>query len=594
MSDACLGVENSITGRRWQLRLDKSGERTAESLSQKFGLPEIIARVIAGRGIDEDTAKAYLDPALSADLPDPHTLKDMEKAANRLADAVEARQGVGVFGDYDVDGATSSALLSRYFRLVSEKPIEVYIPDRQKEGYGPNETALLKMIERGSKVIITVDCGTLAYGPLAAAKKAGADIIVADHHKAETRLPEAFAVINPNRLDEGNDLGNLAAVGVVYLLVIALNRVLRDRGHFKDRPEPDLVALLDLVALGTVADVVALSGLNRTFVKQGLKIMARRQNPGIRALLEVSRAEGLPSAYTLGFLLGPRVNAGGRVGEADLGSRLLSTDDEIEAKRLALTLDQYNAERQEIEARVLDEALARAEKDAARGEDTVCFVADPGWHNGVIGIVAGRLREKFDLPSFVFSIDPDGLAKGSARSLTGVDIGNAVIEAIHKGVIEGGGGHAMAAGVTCREDQLEGFRTFLKDHLKAAVAAAREGFSLQLDGVLSAGAATLDLAEGLEGIGPFGIGNPTPRFAFSGLKLVKSDIVGKNHVRAFFTAREGGRLQTISFRNAGEPLGLALLQGVGRRFHIAGRIKASEWLGNRKIDILLDDAAKID
>lgn len=591
MSGACLDVEKSLTGKRWALRLDASGERTAQSLSQKFDVPEITARVMAGRGINEDTAEAFLNPTLANDLPDPHTLKDMEKAAKRLADAIEAGEGVGVFGDYDVDGATSSALLNKYFKAVTELPLQVYIPDRQLEGYGPNTGALLAMAEKGAKVIITVDCGTLSYAPLAAAKKAGVDVIVADHHKAETKLPEAYAVINPNRLDEENDLGNLAAVGVVYLLIIALNRTLRRKGHFKDRPEPDLVAMLDIVALGTVADVVALTGLNRTFVRQGLKVMQKRANIGIRALLEVSRAEGLPNTYTLGFLLGPRVNAGGRVGESSLGAQLLATEDEIEAKRIALTLDIYNSERQVIEAEVCEQAIALAAKAVNDGENTVTFEAAKGWHPGVIGIVAGRLREKFGLPSFVFSIDDKGIAKGSARSLSGVDIGNAVIEAVHQGLIEGGGGHAMAAGVTARQDQLEGFRKFLKSHLKKEVRAAIEARSLKLDGVLAAKGATLDLVESLENIGPFGSGLPGPRFALSDLKLVKCDIVGKNHVRFIFSGKDGGRIQGILFRNAEEPLGLALLQGVGKSFHIAGRLKLNEWQGRRKIDVLLDDAA---
>lgn len=593
MAGACLEVEKSLTGKRWALRLDAAGERTAESLSQKFDLPEITARVMAGRGINEDTAAAFLNPTLAGDLPDPHTLKDMEKAANRLADAIEKGEGVGVFGDYDVDGATSSALLSRYFKAVTDLPLEVYIPDRQREGYGPNTEALLAMADKGAKVIITVDCGTLSFEPLAAAKKAGVDVIVADHHKAETKLPEAFAVINPNRLDEDNDLGNLAAVGVVYLLIIALNRTLRGRGHFKDRDEPNLVSMLDIVALGTVADVVALTGLNRTFVRQGLKVMQKRQNIGIKALLEVSRAEGLPNTYTLGFLLGPRVNAGGRVGESHLGSQLLSTEDEIEAKKIALTLDIYNAERQEIEAGVCEEAFAIAAKAVEEGEDTVLLVGKPGWHPGVIGIVAGRLREKFDLPSFVFSVDDKGIAKGSARSLSGVDIGNAVIEAAHQGLIEGGGGHAMAAGVTASKDQLEGFKSFLKSHLKKEVLAAHEARSLKLDGVLAAKGATLDLVESLENIGPFGAGLPGPRFAFSELKLVKSDIVGKNHVRFIFSGKDGGRIQGVSFRNAEEPLGLALLGGVAKMFHITGRLKVNEWMGKRKIDVLLDDAQQI-
>jgi len=348
MPEACLGIEKSISGKTWQLRLDATGERLAEGLAQSQGISELAGRVLAGRGVTAETAETFLNPTIAQDLPDPSQFKDMDKAAKRLADAIEAGEQVAVFGDYDVDGATSSALLKRYFRQVSEVPLEVYIPDRQREGYGPNTAAMLQLKENGAKVVITVDCGTMSYEPLKAAKDAGLDVIVADHHKAEADLPQAFAIVNPNRVDEKSDFGNLAAVGVTFLLVVALNRELRQRGVFEGRKLPDLLSLLDIVALGTVADVVALTGLNRTFVAQGLKMMAKRQNTGLAALSDVARLDGPPNTYHLGFLLGPRVNAGGRVGESSLGAELLSTEDTVEAKRISLVLDIYNKERQEI------------------------------------------------------------------------------------------------------------------------------------------------------------------------------------------------------------------------------------------------------
>ncbi|MCH7630452.1 MAG: single-stranded-DNA-specific exonuclease RecJ [Proteobacteria bacterium] len=592
MAGPCLGVANSLSGKVWELRLDRAGDRLAEGIAQKFSLPEMTARVLAGRGIGEDQVADFLNPTLARDLPDPAILKDMEKGAKRLAEAIENKEKVAVFGDYDVDGATSSALLARYFRSVTDVPLEVYIPDRQREGYGPNTKALLGLKERGASVVIAVDCGTLSFEPLAAAKKAGLDVIVADHHKADSKLPEAFAVINPNRLDEDNTLGNLAAVGVVFLLVVALNRELRARGWFAARAEPELLSLLDLVALGTVADVVPLTGLNRTLVAQGLKIMARRENLGLRVLCDVARLDGPPNTYHLGFLLGPRVNAGGRVGEASMGAALLATEDEGKAQRLALALDLYNKERREIEAEVESEALFQAEQDLAQRESPLVMVAKAGWHPGVIGIVAGRLREKFDRPAIVFSIDREGLAKGSARSLPGVDIGAAVLDALHHKVLEAGGGHAMAAGLTVPADQLPALREFLENKLEQAVAGARQDRRLALDGVLSANGATVDLASRLEQLGPYGSGFPSPRFAFADLALIKSDLVGKNHVRTIFAGKDGGRIKGIAFRAAETPLGQALLKGRGKTFHLAGRLKRDQWQGVERVDIQIEDAAK--
>ena len=594
MAGACLGVEKSLSNKVWELRLDSAGERLAEGISQKFSLPEMTARVLAGRGIIEEHVEDFLNPTLARDMPDPATLKDMEKGAKRLATAIEGGEKVAVFGDYDVDGATSSAVLARYFRDVTENPLEIYIPDRQREGYGPNTKAMLELKDRGAAVVITVDCGIMSFDPLAAAKEAGLDVIVADHHKAEVKLPEAYAVINPNRLDEENDLGNLAAVGVVFLLVVALNRELRTRGWFAERPEPDLLALLDLVALGTVADVVPLTGLNRTFVAQGLKIMARRGNLGLRVLSDVARLDGAPNTYHLGFLLGPRVNAGGRVGEASMGATLLSTEDEDKAQRLALALDLYNKERREIEAEVQAAAIYQAEADLAANDSPIIMVGKVGWHPGVIGIVAGRLREKFDRPTIVFSIDKDGVAKGSARSMTGVDIGAAVLDAVHHKVLQSGGGHAMAAGMTAPAESLPKLREFFEAKLEKAVLAARKNRRITLDGVLSAKGATVDLAKMLEEVGPFGQGFPGPKFAFADLALIKSDLVGKNHVRTIFAGKDGGRIKGIAFGAAETPMGQALLKGIGKTFHVVGRIKRDQWQGVERVDIHIEDAALVE
>lgn len=590
-TEACLGVEASLGGKAWRLRLTTADERLAEAIAQQCGLDIMAARALAGRGVTAERADAFLDPQLARDLPDPSHLQDLDKGVKRLADAIENKEKIAVFGDYDVDGATSSALIARYLKAAGFDAFEVYIPDRRKEGYGPNTKALLALGERGAKVVVTVDCGTLAYQPLKRAKEAGLDVIVVDHHEAEPELPPAFAVINPNRMDEQSPHRNLAAVGVAFLVLVGLNRELRARGAFEGGEEPDLLSLLDLVALGTVADVVQLTGLNRTLVAQGLKVMGRRQNPGLAALMEVAGVNERLSAYHLGFLLGPRVNAGGRVGEAPLGARLLATDDEAEAREIAATLDAYNRERQQIEAAVEAEALLQAFSQAEGGEETLVFAAGQGWHEGVIGIVAGRLREKFGLPAFVFSIAGDGTAKGSARSLPGVNAGAAVLDALHHQILKAGGGHPMAAGMTLPEAHLPKLKEFLKAKLGPAVAKASRGRTLELDGILAPKGASVRLAEALEKIGPFGPGHAAPRFALAGLTVVKADVVGKDHVRLLFSGRDGGRVRGIAFRAAEQPLGRALLKGRGRRFHVAGRLKRDEYLGAVKVDLVVEDAA---
>jgi single-stranded-DNA-specific exonuclease len=582
-STGFLGVERSALGRRWYARLDD--DRVALGLAQRLGVPEIVARVIAGRGVDEAAAPAFFAPKLREQLPDPLHLKDMDRAAARLARAVQTGEQIAVFGDYDVDGATSSALLYRFVTAAGGK-VRIYIPDRQREGYGPNAPALLRLKAEGADVVVTVDCGVTAHAPLAAAADAGLDVIVIDHHVAEPRLPTALAVVNPNRLDETTPHRQLAAVGVAFLLAVAVNRALRDAGWFAGRPEPSLLDLLDLVALGTVCDVVPLTGLNRAFVAQGLKVLAQRRNPGLLALADVARIDRACDVYHLGFVLGPRVNAGGRVGEADLGARLLTTEDPDEARTLAERLDRHNRERQTIEAAVLEAAAAQV--DGAGAPGSLVFAAGEGWHPGVIGIVAGRLRERYDRPTFIAAI-ADGIAKGSGRAALGADVGAAIIAAREAGLLINGGGHKNAAGFTAAVDRLGELREFLADRLAAQITSPRSG--LAFDGALSLGAATPDLIEALGRVGPFGVGNPEPRFAFPAVRVAKADIVGEKHVRCFLADGRGGRLAGIAFRAVGSPLGAALLDGAGISLHLGGRLRADDWRGETRVQLQIEDAA---
>jgi single-stranded-DNA-specific exonuclease len=560
-------------------------ERIALGIAQTLGVPEIIGRVLAGRGVGMEAAEAYLHPSLKSDLPDPSVLKDMEIAAARAAGAIIGGEKVAVFGDYDVDGATSSALLYRFFAAAGAG-LEIYIPDRIAEGYGPNLPALLKLKDKGCGLVITVDCGTMAFAPLASGRAAGLDIIVLDHHQAEPALPEVLALVNPNRLDDTSGLGQLAAAGVTFLFVVALNRELRARGWYHaGRPEPDLMQWLDLVALGTICDVVPLTGVNRVLVTQGLKVMALRRNPGLAALGDVGRLSEPPGTYHAGFIFGPRVNAGGRVGNAALGARILTTDDADEARRLAEELDGYNKERQAIELEVQAAALRQiGDLDAA---EPVVFAAGEGWHPGVIGIVAGRLKEKFGRPAIVIALE-GGTGKGSGRSVPGVDLGAAVTAAKQAGILVNGGGHSMAAGLTVETAKLDDLRVFLRARLANAPEGER---ALKLDGEVSALGVTPELVKILEQAGPYGQGNPQPRFAIAGVTLSYVDVVGGAHVKCAFTAPGGGRFNGIAFRKLGEPLGEALLAGKGRRMHIAGSLKVNAWRGEAKAEIFIDDIA---
>ncbi|WP_341897838.1 single-stranded-DNA-specific exonuclease RecJ [Ferrovibrio terrae] len=589
---AFLGVTRSIGGRRWRLR--NTDDRLALALAQQAGLPEILGRVLAGRGIGLEELEDHLNPSLRRLLPDPSRFRDMDAAAERLADAIIGNEAVAVFGDYDVDGATSTALLNRFFTSVGRE-LRVYIPDRLKEGYGPNAPALRRLAQEGVKVVVTVDCGTLAFAPLEEAASVGLEVIVADHHLAEPELPRALAVVNPNRLDETPGFGQLAAVGVTFLLVVAINRRLRAKGYYTaDRPEPNLMGWLDLVALGTVCDVVPLTGLNRALVGQGLKILRGRSNVGMAALADIAGVAEPPGAYHLGFLLGPRVNAGGRVGQADLGTRLLSTDDARLAAQIAGELDRYNRERQDIEAGVLLEAMQELEHvpDTA----ALALVARQGWHPGVIGIVAARVREAAGRPSFVIALDENGLGKGSGRSIPGVDLGAAVVAAGQAGLLVNGGGHAMAAGLTVETAKLNELKAFLNERLAPAVEKAGASASMGFDGALGIGGANAELCDKLELLGPYGSGNPEPRFALAGARVVQADVVGEKHVRCLITAGDGSgaRLAAIAFRSVEADLGPALMQArqTGSALHIGGHLRTNHWRGEKRVQFVLEDAAQ--
>jgi single-stranded-DNA-specific exonuclease len=582
-----LDVACSLLGRRWRERT--GDDRAGLAIAQRLGLPEIVGRLMARRGVAPDEAERFLNPQLRDELPDPSHLIDMDRAVARLVAAVENRETIAVFGDYDVDGATSAALLKRFFGAAGAR-IVVYVPDRQREGYGPNAPALLRLKAEGATLVVTVDCGIAAHAPLAAAAEAGLDVIVVDHHIGEPLLPRAVAVVNPNRLDEASPHRALAAVGVAFLLVVGVNRALRRAGWYASRREPDLMAWLDLVALGTVCDVVPLTGLNRALVTQGLKVMRKRGNPGLAALADVAGISEPLSAYHAGFILGPRVNAGGRVGAADLGARLLASDDPIEVRGLAQQLDAHNGERRDIEARVLAQAVAQVESGGARRR-ALLFVAGEGWHPGVVGIVASRLKDRYNRPACVVAME-GALGRGSGRSVSGLALGPAVIAARQAGIVSNGGGHAMAAGFTVAADRLLELSDFLEARALEALGADEPAAELAIDGALTGAAATPGLAELIERIGPYGTGNPEPRFVMPQMRVLRADVVGGAHVRLILADGAGsGRVKAIAFRAVDGPLAPALLDSGGRAYHVAGHLRADRWQGREGVQLLVDDAA---
>jgi single-stranded-DNA-specific exonuclease len=587
-----LGVDQSLTGRAWRDRLDERGSARALTIAQRHGLDELLARVLAGRNVDPDQVDSFLDPTIRQLMPDPNTLTDMDAACVRIADAIVRGESIAIFGDYDVDGATASALLCRYLRQCGLDPI-VHIPDRIFEGYGPNKEAIRSFAERGAKLLITVDCGVTSLEPLGEAKKLGLDTVVIDHHQADEELPIAAAVVDPNRVDDLSGLGHLAAVGLVFLTLVAVTRELRRRNFWNGtRSEPDLLSLLHLVALGTIADVVPLHGLNRAFVAKGLIALRRREHPGVTALMDVARLNGPPEPWHLGFVLGPRINAGGRIGRADLGVRLLLEEDPTEAARLAGELDRLNRERQQIEKSTL--AQAEAEALAALGleeKGSVVVTAAPGWHPGIVGLVAARLKERYGRPAFAIALEPGGIGTGSGRSIAGVDLGRTVRLAVQEGLLLKGGGHAMAAGVTLKKNALAPFRAFLEDKLAESVEAARRDSALLIDGAVAAGGFNFSLADLLTRAGPFGAGNPEPILALPAHTLAYAEPLGDNHIRARFRSGDGKFVNAIAFRAMGQALGRALLDNRDRTVHAAGQIAVDRWQGEERVQMRLVDLA---
>jgi single-stranded-DNA-specific exonuclease len=585
-----LGVESSVTGRAWVER--PMSHRTALAISQRHNLPELLGRVLAARGVDIDGADAFLAPTLRELMPAAASMADLHKGAARLADAIVSGEAIGLIGDYDVDGITSSAAFTRFIGAMGGT-LTVHIPNRLDEGYGPNTTTLNRFHEAGITLVVTVDCGISAHEPLDAAHALGLDVIIVDHHQAGEELPRAHAVINPNRRDDISGQGQLAAIGVSFVLLAAVRKELRQRG--REVEGFDLLELLDLAALGTICDVVPLTGLNRALVAQGFKVMAQRGNIGLSALGDASRLNRKPDTHAAGFVLGPRINAAGRLGHADIALELLTTSDRSRAANISQELEVLNKQRQAIEAETFDNALAQGEAALGASADLpVLVVTGEEWHPGVLGLVAGRLKERFNTPAIAvgFARDRERPGQGSGRSIPGVDLGAAIRDALEAGHIVKGGGHAMAAGLTIERQNLGAFRAFLEDRLRDDMANDRAaGPHLSIDGALSARGASIELLEMLERAGPFGIGNPSPRFAFPAHRITYGDIAGRDHVRCTIVSADGAKLSCIAFRTIGTPLGEMLLTERDHPVHVTGRLSINDWGGKRTPQLMIDDAA---
>ncbi|MBP0615238.1 single-stranded-DNA-specific exonuclease RecJ [Jiella mangrovi] len=589
-SKTFLGVEKSATGRRWGTALDARSEAQALAMAQKLGLPDIVARVLAARGVEADDASRFLEPKLRNEMPDPSVMTDMDVAASRLADAVARRERVAIFGDYDVDGAASSALLWRFLAGCGLDPV-IHIPDRITEGYGPNREAIESLAAGGATLLVTVDCGTASFDPFDHACKLGLDIVVLDHHQAGVEIPRVTALVNPNRQDDLSGLGYLAAAGVVFMALVATQRVLRARALLPDRPL-DLMGMLDLVALATVCDVVPLKGLNRALVVQGLAVMRRQDNPGIRALCRIARLSGPVRSGHLGFLLGPRINAGGRIGDAALGSRLLCLDDAAAADAIAAQLDALNQERQAMEARMLAEADAEMAAEIGNGEGPpVLVAASADWHPGIVGLIASRLKERYRRPAFAIAFDASGKGAGSGRSVIGVDLGRIVRAAVDLAIVEKGGGHAMAAGLTVRRERLGDLRAHLEASAGTDVAELRNSDVLKIDGTISAAGLSVQLCEMLEKAGPFGAGHEPPVLAVARHRIVDARIVGNGHVAVRLMGEDGVKMRAIAFKAAGSELGDLLHAGQGRPLHVAGSASADHFRGEQEVSFRIHDAA---
>jgi single-stranded-DNA-specific exonuclease len=589
---AALNVTASVRGFTWRERLDRASTGTALAISQRYHLPELLGRVLAARGIGLDEVPVALDPTIKALMPDPSSLRDMDIAAARLADAIQRRESVALFGDYDVDGACSCAQLARFLAAHGLAP-RIYIPDRMTEGYGPNVAAIEGLVRDGATLILTLDCGTTSFEPLGAARRLGVDVVVVDHHQADAGLPEVAALVNPNRQDDVSGLGHLCSAGLVFMLMVATARELRRRGHNGGTAAVDLLELLDMVALATVCDVVPLKALNRAYVARGLQVLRQRRNLGLRALADAAGLAVPPTAYHLGFVLGPRINAGGRIGDAGLGARLLALGDEAEAARIAVLLDKLNRERKAIETQMLEEAMLRADTCLEAHPDTpILIVASEGFHKGVVGLVASRLVERFHRPACVISWDEHGQGTGSLRSIDGVDIGAAVRAAVAAGHLVKGGGHTMAAGLSVARERLDGLDAFLRERLADKTRAARSERVLNIDGALTPVSVTDELMALIARAGPFGQGNPEPRFVFPAQRVKFAKVVGNAHVRCVLEGGDGARLDAVAFRAADQPVGAALLAASGLPLHIAGHLRRDTWNGRDRRELVVEDVAE--
>lgn len=584
-----LGVRRSATGVAWVHRLNDRQEMTALAIAQGHGVPDIVARVLAGRNIPAETVEKFLDPTIRDLLPDPAMLTDMEAAAARLADAVTGRERVAIFGDYDVDGAASSALLQRFLAHFGIES-EIYIPDRIFEGYGPNPDAMRELAGRGASLIVTVDCGTNSAASIDAARQAGADVVVLDHHQVGGALPEGVPIVNPNREDDLSGQGHLCAAGVVFMALVQTARLLRARRP--DLPQPDLLSMLDLVALATVCDVVPLTGVNRAFVVKGLLAIRQQRNAGLGALARAARIGEPINAFHLAFLIGPRINAGGRIGDAALGSRLLATDDPVEAEKIAAVLDRLNQERQALEQVMLEQARAEADAELAGGAGPAVLVTgSDGWHPGIVGLLASRLKDHARRPAFAIAFNPNGVGTGSGRSVPGFDLGRLVRDAFSLGLIDKGGGHAMAAGITVQRAKLGELRAFFEERAATEVTRLRDEESLLIDAALSAEGGTQNLLDALEQAGPFGSGYPPPMFVLPRHQLRDIRPVGSTHLRLDLRSDAGGSIQAMAFRAAGSDLGEFLGRNRGNRIHVAGQVQANYWNGARSVQFRIVDAA---
>ena len=580
---------NSIGGNIWELM--PSDDRIAQTLMQNHGVSYIVAKILAARGITSNNIDLFLNPKLQTLMPNPSCLKDMDKAAIRLANAIMKKEKIGIIGDYDVDGATSSAVLCNFLDFFGIDHI-VHIPDRE-EGYGPSHQAFADFKAQNIKLVVTTDCGTSAFDVLDKASDEGFDIVVLDHHEAETKLPKVLAVVNPKRLDEDNNypyLKYMAAVGVVFMAVVAINRELKNKGYYQNKQAPDLLSLLDLVALGTVCDVVPLLGLNRAFVRQGLKIMSLRQNIGLTALSDLANLNQAPTAYHLGFVLGPRINAGGRVGDPSVGNKLLCTKDKETAKTLAQKLDNYNIERKDIESHVLLQAIEMLEREPQ--QYPIAFVYGTDWHQGVIGIVAGKLKERYNLPSFVMSIEQDEV-KGSARSITGIDLGALVIAAKEKGILSKGGGHTMAAGFSLNENKIEEFKTFVGEYIKEKTGEEKLAPILSIDAQISLSGATENLADCLQQMEPFGASNPEPKIVIKNVKILHPSVIGNGHIKCLLSDEYASSLKAIAFKVADTEIGQVMINSANERFDIAGVLRKDTWQGRSSLQFIIEDIMKI-